>query len=175
MLINKGLRRDMRPYVEFLKNLAKYHKLGKQITILEIGTKRGVSTTALLTGLSQRLETDPPDDGRGHLFSIDIDNRNGVIKDKELRSYWTFIHDDSTKAIWENPIDILFIDGQHHSPFPEKDYAKYEPYVKNGGYIIFHDVTHTRYHIRELFDSITYKEKLILTHNMEGMGIIRKI
>lgn len=48
---------------------------------------------------------------------------------------------DSSKVPWELPIDVLFIDGDHSYEGCKADYEKYEPWVREGGYIIFDDYT----------------------------------
>lgn len=44
----------------------------------------------------------------------------------------------------ENRLDLLFIDGDHSYEGVTKDFAMYEPFVKNGGTIIFHDIVPNR-------------------------------
>lgn len=40
----------------------------------------------------------------------------------------------------ENKLDLLFIDGDHSYEGVTKDFAMYEPFVKDGGMIVFHDI-----------------------------------
>lgn len=66
------LTRDMTPYTGILTDIAKYFNAGEDITILEIGVRRGASTKAFLEGLVNRI-------GTGNLCSIDIDNRSDRV------------------------------------------------------------------------------------------------
>ena len=176
MLKNRKLKNDMRPYVDILYNFARYHRAGENITIFEIGVRRGISTLAFLRGLDKRLETIPPDEGRGFLYSIDIDDRSDAIRTKSyqyLKKNWEFILGDSTKIVWDKEIDILFIDGNHTYEYCKADYEKYEPFVKEGGFIFLHDVLFPRYGVKDYWKEIKYS-KIILPFNKSGLGIVYK-
>jgi len=45
----------------------------------------------------------------------------------------------SQEVDWERDIDLLFIDGNHHYQYVLGDYLKFSPFVKHGGYLVFHD------------------------------------
>lgn len=48
---------------------------------------------------------------------------------------------DAVRAwVGHQPLDVLFIDGDHTIPGVTHDYATYAPFVKPGGLIVFHDV-----------------------------------
>lgn len=114
---------DMWEYSPYLRAIAKG-------TILEIGVCGGVSTAAFLCGLEQH---------GGHLYSIDIDPKCETLFD---HAQWTFINSDSREYGWraELPLDILFIDGDHHYDTVMSDLQTYSPFVKPGGLILMHDV-----------------------------------
>ncbi len=42
---------------------------------------------------------------------------------------------------WIKGIDLLFIDGNHSHDAVLRDYTKWAPFVKNGGFLAFHDVS----------------------------------
>jgi hypothetical protein len=73
---------------------------------LEIGTRSGVSTSALLYGIEEH---------GGHLWSVDL-NDCPVFKG---HPNWTFIQGDSIKGAAElknilpEALDVLFVDGDH--------------------------------------------------------------
>ena len=52
-----------------------------------------------------------------------------------------FIHGDSQMVakLWDKPISLLFIDGDHSYEGVKKDTLSWEPFVKKGGTILFHD------------------------------------
>lgn len=168
--------RDMRPYSDVLFNAAKFFNAGEHIDILEIGVRRGASTRAFLKGLKERI-------GTGHLYSIDKDDRRRVIR--ENKENWTFLLGYSStpptrdgyehgEVEWDKEIDIFFLDGDHSYEVAKADYFKYEPFVKEGGLIMMHDVTYSRFGVRFLWKAINYP-KAILPFNNSGLGIINKI
>lgn len=40
------------------------------------------------------------------------------------------------------PVDLLFIDGDHTYSGVKQDYETYAPFVRNGGWVVFHDIVH---------------------------------
>lgn len=129
---------DLYPYSQFLRYVANG-------TILEIGVRDGVSTAAFLLGLKKN---------GGHLYSVDIEENCGKLFDSKVWS-WEFIHADSMNVgevmkkpleIYSDPpLDILYVDGNHSSPFVDNDIFKYAKYVKPGGMILVHDIYPPRF------------------------------
>lgn len=54
-----------------------------------------------------------------------------------------FVQADSLEVEWKFPIDILFIDANHHYDWVTADIKKFVPYVKQGGVVFFHDYDET--------------------------------
>jgi len=103
-------------------------------TILELGTAEGESTLALLSA-ADKIE--------GKVYSIDINPcqmAREVVERFGLLDRWTFIQGDDLQVKWERRIDILFIDTSHEYEHTLKELEKYEPFVRNGGVIILHDI-----------------------------------
>lgn len=50
--------------------------------------------------------------------------------------------EEAKRQLEHEPIDILFIDGDHHYEAAVKDYELWSPMVRVGGYIAFHDTRH---------------------------------
>lgn len=164
---------NMKPYLDLLYALAKFHRAGEDIIIREIGVKYGESTNAFLKGLRDRPLTDK-ESGTGKLYSIDIKSKyERSVTDVELKKYWVFTEGDSTKVKWDKPIDILFIDGNHTYEGCKADYVKYEPFVKQGGLILMHDVLYNSMGVTQAFEEVKHM-KLILPFNRPGMGLIIK-
>jgi len=72
------------------------------------------------------------------------DNVSHVVSNVQLIkgcSAWSETLDEFKKCLGDDLIDILVIDGCHH-PFEAvwKDFELYEPFVKNGGFVIFDDL-----------------------------------
>jgi cephalosporin hydroxylase len=116
--------------------------------IVEIGSKDGCSSMTFAEAVKQT---------GGHLYCVEpsvtgkwIDNMQRL----DLAQYANVIHGASP---WVNPlripedqslenlldpfIDLLLIDGDHRTRWTIADYHFWEPYVKTGGVIVFHDWT----------------------------------
>ncbi len=158
---------DIEPYLETLVSIARFYKAGEDILFFEIGVRRATSTKAILRGLNTRF-------GTGKLYSVDKDDREGRITSPELKQHWKFIHDNSFTMPWDKEIDVLFIDGDHTYEGVKKDFEKFEPFVKEGGLILMHDVTHRHFGVRDYWKEITYP-KVNLPLNGVGFGIVQKI
>jgi cephalosporin hydroxylase len=97
-------------------------------TVIELGTRGGVSTIAWLYGLAQ---TD------GRLYSIDIDPAPELPYD-----HWTFIQsDDLDQNIYKRlPVaDVVFIDTSHMYAHTLAELNLYKWKVRPGGKIVLHD------------------------------------
>jgi predicted O-methyltransferase YrrM len=98
-------------------------------TVVELGTRGGVSTIAWLYGLE---ETD------GHLWSVDLDPAPTLASHR-----WTFMQgDDLDPAIaarLPREIDVLFIDTSHAYDHTLAELHVYGPRVRPGGRIVLHD------------------------------------
>lgn len=68
-------------------------------------------------------------------------NGQGII---HLGSTCIYIHGDANMVakLWEKPIDLLFIDGDHSYEGVKQDTLAWEPKVIKGGTILFHDYDH---------------------------------
>lgn len=99
-------------------------------TVIELGTRTGVSTIAWLYALEQT---------GGHLWSVDIDSKPPIGD----YPHWTFIQgdDESDEVVSQLPpkCDILFLDTSHHYEHTLRELRLYRSQVKPGGLIVCHD------------------------------------
>lgn len=100
-------------------------------TVVELGTRGGVSTAALLAGVEAR---------GGHVWSIDTDDCSAVAAG---HGQWTFIQGDSrtltVPAQIGRPIDLLLIDTEHVYEITQAELALWGPQMAPGGVICLHD------------------------------------
>lgn len=100
--------------------------------VLELGTRTGVSTSALLAGVGVR---------GGHVWSVDIDPNCARVA--EGHPQWSFIESDSRDEELPRqvptPIDLLFIDTEHRVDVTSAELALWAPYMAPGGAILLHD------------------------------------
>ncbi len=122
------------PQPEFLFQLSRATKgIG---AIVEIGTN--VGKTAIAMGYGQKIKNGRP------IFSIDIYEHPDVKKNLEkagVADYVTRIVLPSHQMAkqWKQPIELLWIDGDHSYRGVCSDIKNWVPFVLVGGLIAFHD------------------------------------
>jgi len=162
---------NMGGFVPLLYSLTTDYRNGQKglRTILEVGVRWGTSTLSFLYGLRDRGQSHP----LLKLHSMDIKDCSSVCPE-ELKQYWNFMQGDSKKLPWDREIDILLIDGDHSYEGVKADYERFEPFVKEGGIILMHDVLW--FHkgaIKFFWDEVKYP-KSVLPLSKSGLGIIYK-
>ena len=108
---------------------------GRRRRILELGTRSGDSTLALLLGAKET---------GGHVTSVDIEpcpEAQARVAASGLTPYWTFLLSDDLVLPWTEPVEHLFIDTSHAYDHTLAELRKYEPLVVPGGVITMHDAT----------------------------------
>jgi cephalosporin hydroxylase len=102
--------------------------------VLELGTRTGVSTAALLAGVEAH---------GGKVWSVDIDERSANVA--AGHPLWTFVHGSSTNPdliaskTGAEPFDLLLIDTEHTFSQAAAELALWGPHVAPGGTICMHD------------------------------------
>jgi predicted O-methyltransferase YrrM len=122
-------------------------KLSVYPTILELGTGSGRSTKALrlLFPTADITTCDPGGTDLNIMKSINA----------------TFKQCRGDELEWDKPIDLLFIDDDHQAVTVIDDIVKYKPFIKKGGYIVFHDYYGTG--VKEAVDQLLPDAKPIQT------------
>ena len=106
--------------------------------VLELGVRAGVSTSALLAGVT---------DHGGHVWSVDRDDCSPVFAG---HPHWTFVQADSldvltigaaiNKRSFHFPdFDVVFIDTTHTETHTLAELQLWGRHVKAGGVIMLHD------------------------------------
>ena len=109
--------------------------------IVEIGSWKGKSTICL--GLGSRAGSGVP------IFAVDphADYRHGEFKENIERAgiadLVTPLKGLSQLVVdgFEQPIELLFVDGSHEEDDVREDFEKWVPKVVEGGVVAFHDTT----------------------------------
>lgn len=143
-------------------------------TVIELGTRGGVSTIAWLYGLEL---TD------GRLWSVDIDAKPDLEHER-----WTFVRGDDldpqTLAQLPTQADIVFIDTSHAYQQTRAELNVYKWRVRNGGRIVLHDTELARpegwtrdqpqFPVRTAVDEFCADERLHVRYwpNCFGLGVI---
>lgn len=105
-------------------------------TIVEIGAMMG--TSSIVLGLAAKITG-------GHVWSIEVRPRKewpDNIKAFGLENVVELVKGDSKQIDLklDQPIDFLFIDGDHQTASVLADYWHWSPLVRSGGLIAFHDI-----------------------------------
>jgi cephalosporin hydroxylase len=125
---------DIQEYLVMLKYEASSREKPR---ILELGTRKGNSTMAFLTGTMWN---------GGHVWSVDINDIRGDPEGMFAWAkvpHWTFIHGDdmdpAVQAQLPGQADILFIDTSHEYDHTLAELRAYMPRVAPGGIALMHD------------------------------------
>jgi predicted O-methyltransferase YrrM len=129
-------------------------------TVIELGTRGGVSTIAWLYAME---ETD------GHLWSVDIDPAPELTHDR-----WTFIQgndlEPATVAKLPAQADIVFIDTSHLYEQTLSELNVYRWRVRPGGKILLHDTELRRPEGAPIFPAYPVKRAMTEFCNEEGLA-----
>lgn len=139
--------------------------------ILELGTRTGESTVALLQA-SQKIG--------GTVTSIDIEPCNEakkLVTELNLNKNWKFIQANDLELNWDQEIDHLFIDTSHTYEQTFSELKKFEPLVKIGGIISLHDIISFPEVDLAICDYIKNRKDMnyYKYYNNNGLGILRKM
>ena len=135
--------------------------------VLELGTRGGVSTVALLAGVEAN---------GGHVWSVDVDDCGHLFDHPQ----WTFIRGDSRDVETivfgygvPDDLDLLFLDTLHDYHHVSDELEAWGHAVKPGGWILIHDTELSIGARRAVLDWTL--ENGIVTHfrrGSNGLGMI---
>ena len=142
--------------------------------VLELGVNTGESTVAFLEALKVT---------GGRLTSVDIVpclGARSMIDAYGLSDIWTFVQEDDLTFVkkWDKgQLDIIFIDTSHEQAQTEKEIEVYEPLVRPGGLLLFHDTMSypggVMQPLRAFIDAHP-DYRLFNVEHCNGLGVVRK-
>jgi predicted O-methyltransferase YrrM len=135
-------------------------------TVVELGTRGGESTVALLFAAKET---------GGRVFSLDIDeclDAKKVILEYGLSDYWRFLQTDDLNVDWKMPIDHLFIDTTHTYEQTINELRKFEPFVRRGGIVTIHDSVSSPDVRRAALDFVRGRSELKKYEYLNNNGLI---
>lgn len=180
---------SMQQHLDEIGDLCEFIKEKKCENFIEIGTYDGgtfYTLANICTGIKISI-----DNSGGH-YGVGEERKNQRNKDlSSIFSGTTFIEGDShctsvqeelTMLLGSNKVDLLFIDGDHTYEGAKKDYEFYRKFVKEDGYIVFHDIIDTELHrnhkcrVDLLWNELIGEKHEFLTQNGEwgGIGVLKK-
>jgi Methyltransferase domain len=137
-------------------------------TVLELGVRGGVSTSALLAGVEQR---------GGEVWSVDVDPSSSTAY--AAHPLWHFVCSDSRDpaplavAGLPSKIDVLFVDTLHEYEHVREELAVWGPRVSRGGIVLVHD-TDTFPEVRHAVEDYARRKGLHseFLPSSNGLGVI---
>ena len=119
---------------------------------VEIGRYAGGSTILIASAM---VACNGGDGGGGRLTSIDIAPRDDEALREALSRLGLLRHvellaADASRVAFDEPLDFVFIDGDHSYEAARRDHETWGRLVKVGGYVIHHDMGHGRAHATTL-------------------------
>ncbi len=143
--------------------LYKYCKKKKDGVLLEIGRKHGGSTVLMASALNN-----------GKIYSIDIKMHASALDHiKPFKNKINLITGDSKQISWDTQVDLVFIDGDHSYRGVKNDVTKFTPYVKEGGYVIFHDVVGKKSILQPIISGLLKKD-YIKSEHVDSMLVLQR-
>jgi predicted O-methyltransferase YrrM len=116
--------------------------------VVEIGSAQGASTCFIaqglrengfgrLTAIDPHVRTDWNDVGATDSYETLVKN----LRSLDLIAQVEVVRDFSAQvgARWSDPIDLLFIDGDHSFERVQEDWRLFSPFVREFGCVAFHD------------------------------------
>src|SRR5262245_57357776 len=137
-------------------------------TVLELGVRGGVSTSALLAGVEQR---------GGEVWSVDVDPSCSTAY--AAHPLWHFVCADSrdpaplAAAGLPSEIDVLFVDTLHEYDHVRDELAVWGPRVSRSGIVLIHD-TDTYPEVRHAAEDYARRRGLHseFLPSSNGLGVI---
>lgn len=128
--------RDMDCHLLVLYTIARF--LPARLAV-EIGVDDGSSTLPLLLGVAE---------AGGILHSVDVAPSvcaHEKVEVSGLADHWKFHqnYSDEFAEVCPRPLDLVLVDGAHGYDSVKRDWEKYEPLVRTGGLLLFHDKLNT--------------------------------
>lgn len=106
--------------------------------VIELGVRGGESTVALLEGVQKT---------GGRLISVDIEpcpEARAMISSYGLAGSWQFVMADDVdfgRRWTSGTVDMVFVDTSHQYEHTKREIEVYEPILRPGGVMAFHDTT----------------------------------
>lgn len=186
-IIKEAYKVGMKQVPEEISGLVNFLKDKDIKNVLEIGSFNGGSFYIwcnIADGNGIKISLDLPE-----MSSSVLGNRNRKMKTWGDNIYVVVAdsHDENVFSQIEDilkgeEVDLLFIDGDHKYDGVKKDYELYKGLVREGGYIVFHDIVDTEFHrscncnVSQLWGEIK-GEKIEFNdnHSWGGIGVIKKV
>ena len=172
---------EIRAFTAFLRTQNLRH-------VMEIGSHKG-GTFFLLCHLARgkKISVDLPGGAFGGLDRADLELRNRAMQTWAPHIHTLLgdslapqTHAQVASILGTEPLDLLFIDGNHTYEGVKADFERYRNFVRPGGWIAFHDIVDSAHHrslgcfVAQLWNELP-GEKIEFNANQgwAGIGVLR--
>ena len=156
-------------------------------SIVEVGTYCGKSTVVLgltlrhLGMYDSRVSTVDPHDGVVTMIGGGTSS-NGATFERFQRnvnaagvtSFINPIIARSTEVLWNEEIDLLFVDGLHDYAHVSQDFWHFAPWVKAGGSVAFHDCAPHFPGVKKLVSELIQSGEYEQTAGARSLAVLKK-
>jgi hypothetical protein len=155
--------------------------------VVEVGSFQGRSTT-VIGSVVQSLRAD------GSVFAIDPHDGEvgaldqGIVRTRPtlaaftrniasagLSDVVTTIQKRSHEVEWERPISFLLIDRLHDYANVSRDFLHFEPWLREGAYVAFHDYADFYPGVQAFVDELLTSGRYAVVHTAETMLLARRV
>ena len=123
--------------------------------VVEIGVYEGASAAALCEAMRPDAELHLIDPFGHHPTALPagwgaIEQASRRVVARAARRHdgprviWHVERSEDTGRRWDQPVDVVFIDGDHAEEATRVDWELFSPHVTPGGHVLFHDATGPR-------------------------------
>ena len=172
---DKDLEKSHKPFAEWL-----VEELNPKVSV-DLGVDFGFSTFVMALASAENivygvdgfdLEPDYPKVGKTYTHYEFVTTLKEKLKLDNINFIKGYFND--VVKTWDKDIDILHIDGSHDYDSVKEDYENWSPFVKDTGFILFHDTVSHPTSIGKFFNEIGDGYiKINFTHSC-GLGVASK-
>lgn len=124
--------------------------------VLEIGTAMGKSAV-FMASLNPDIQVYTIDSLEGyeiHDGTEDKKEKNRKELKRNIASFpnITFVEGNSRSVAWKDPLNLLFIDGNHKYSWVQNDFDRFSPFVVSGGIVLFHDIANAKAEVKKFIE-----------------------
>ncbi len=162
----EGLRRDLAGVGGWLTDEEgeTLYRLARACTgrgvIVEIGSYKGRSTICLARGskAGQNVPIYAIDPHRGVAFE-EFKQNLAATGIEDIVTHIRQPSQEALPAIGDEPIELLFIDGNHKYPMVLQDFEQFVPRLVEGGFLVMHDTTRAFPGSKRVAEDRVYKSR----------------
>ena len=154
-----------------------------QRTVVEIGVYEGSSAVVLCRALSPEADLhliDPFVDESGWALPAGWGasasaTRRVVARAGGPRVHWHLERSQEVGRRWSEPVDVVFVDGDHSPEGVREDWAVWHPHVRPGGFVAFHDAREPGSGPTQVVEELFPMPGWEISHEVDDIVAVRRV